>query len=105
MVAWSQGIGPAAEVQAVGFVTYFGVVFGMTPWLQMTSRGRRSRFRFWPVIQAGLIAWLLGIFWPSPQPWSVMVVVLIAIVAQLVSPWNADAARYEEVSARMSAAA
>ena len=105
MVAWSAGLGPVERVQAVGFATYFGLTFALLPWHGLTSRGRRSRFRFLPVIKAGAIAGLLGLFWPAPQPWSMLVIVLIALLTQVVSPWSADAARYEAAVTRMNRAA
>ncbi len=93
-VSWSSGLGTADVVNAFGFATYFGLVFGLSPWGKLTVRDRPNRFRFLPIILVGLISGVIGLFWPSPQPWGVIVTVLVATVAQLASPWNRQAAEY-----------
>ena len=39
-----------------------------------------------------VIAGLLGLIWPSPQPWSTLLVAGIALTVQVVSPWDHEAA-------------
>jgi serine/threonine protein kinase len=94
LASWAKPLGPASTVAIAGFASYFGLVFGANSWWKMTARDRWSRFRFLPVIKAGLIGGLLGAVWPSPQPWGMIVITLIAIVTQLASPWSRAAAEY-----------
>jgi serine/threonine protein kinase len=86
------GPGLAPSLDRLGFATYFALIFGLNGWWKMTARDRTSRFRFWPVIKAGGLAGLLGLAWPSPQPWAIVPIVLIGIVSQVVSPWSREAA-------------
>jgi hypothetical protein len=80
------------DLGLAAFAGYFALVFGLNGWWKLTGRDRPSRFRFWPVMKAGAVAGLLGLAWPSPQPWAVIPVVLIAVVSQVVSPWSREAA-------------
>jgi serine/threonine protein kinase len=91
LVSWT---GPQyrAGLSELSFATYFALAFGLNGWWSMTARDRSSRFRFWPAIKAGAVAGLLGLAWPSPQPWAVIPIVIIAIVIQVVSPWSRAAA-------------
>ena len=95
---------PADFRSLLMFSTYFGLAFAAIPWWKITDRDRDSRFRFWPVIQVGVIATLVGLIWPSPHAWAVLLVVIIATVAQVVSPWDSDAALHAQLVRRRVAA-
>jgi serine/threonine protein kinase len=91
-------IGPLDQPNLLSSATYFGLVLATVPWWRLTARDRRSRFRIFPVFLAGLIALLMSAVWPYPQPWGAGVASLIAIVAQVVSPWSEPAARYNRAT-------
>lgn len=97
LVAWTKPLGRPAFVNALGFASFFGLTFAANGWWKMTARDRWRRFRFIPVIKAGILGALIGAFFPSPQPWGVMVISLIAIVTQVVSPWSRAAAEYTRI--------
>jgi chromate transport protein ChrA len=73
---------------------YFALAMAVNPWWKLTARGRSRRFRLWSTIKVAVLAGLIGLVWPSPQPWATLVIVLIAIVSQVVSPWSREAADY-----------
>jgi serine/threonine protein kinase len=73
---------------------YFALAMAANPWWKLTARGRSRRFRLWSTIKVAVFAGLIGLVWPSPQPWATLVIVLIAIVSQVVSPWSREAADY-----------
>ena len=79
---------------AVGSLVYFGGLFLIGGWAKLADRDRKARFRLWPVLVACLCGLLLWPFLPTPEPYGVAVAALIAIVTQLVSPWNEAAAAY-----------
>jgi hypothetical protein len=80
------------EVGGLALAGYFGLVYAASGWWKLTARDRSSRFRFWPVIKAVALAWLIGLAFPWLNPWGALVIGLIALVTQLVSPWDAQAA-------------
>jgi hypothetical protein len=87
---------------------YFALAFGVVNFHSMTARDRKARFRFFPVVLAGFLAGALGSFVPSPQPWGLIVMTSVAVLAQLCSPWNREAAayaRYAESTGRRRRAA
>jgi hypothetical protein len=76
------------------YAIYFGLAFFAIDWWKMAARDRKARFRVFPIVKTGLIGLLLGLFCPFPQPWGLGVIVLIAAIVQLVSPWSEAAAAY-----------
>jgi hypothetical protein len=73
---------------------YFGLAFFAIDWWKLSARDRKARFRVVPVVKTGLIGALLGLLLPFPQPWGLVLIVLIAVIVQLVSPWSEAAAAY-----------
>jgi hypothetical protein len=96
--------GPAPAPRALGYATYFGLVYLLLGWSRMTARDRDRRFRIVPAAKAALVAGLLGVLWPSPQPMLLTAVGLTALVAQSVTPWSAPAAAYARYAARAARA-
>ena len=96
--------GPAPVPSALGYAVYFGLIYGLVGWSWMTARDRSKRFRIVPAAKAALVAGLLGLLWPSPQPMLLAAVGLTALVAQSVTPWNAKAATYARYAARAARA-
>jgi hypothetical protein len=96
----ARGPQPDQWIRTLSVPAYFGTTYALTRWSSLTARGRKSRFRFWPVIKVSAIAGLLAIVTPWIQPWAFLVMVLVAIVVQVASPWRADAAQYEAALAK-----
>jgi hypothetical protein len=96
-LGFSQELGnsvPAPWRETAMLAPFLGLAMAANPWWRLTSRARPRRFRFLATAKVALFAWLIGMVWPSPQPWGTLVVVLIAIVSQVVSPWSREAAAY-----------
>jgi serine/threonine protein kinase len=81
------------DLSAYGFVAFFGLAFALNGFWKLTARDRAGRFRFWPVIKTAAVVMALGLVCPSPQPWGSIVVVLMSILLQLVSPWSREASQ------------
>lgn len=94
LVRWSGSIGAAELASGVGFSLFMAILYGALSWTKVTARDRWSRFRFLPVVKAGLLAGILEAVLPGSQGWGVLLFVMIAILAQVVSPWNRQAAEY-----------
>ena len=93
-VPWLVGSVRPNELIALESLGYFGGLFLINGWGKLAVRDRKARFRIWPVIVTALCATLLWPLWPTPEPYGVAVAALVAIVTQLVSPWNEAAAAY-----------
>lgn len=81
--------------------TYYGLAFGANKLWTLTSRDRTARFRIKPIIGTGLIAALVSLLVPAPQPWGALSMALIALVVQLASPWSRPAAAYALYQAKL----
>ncbi|CAN5646865.1 hypothetical protein BH23PLA1_BH23PLA1_10730 [soil metagenome] len=104
-LVWANDFGLSPNsITVLGLVGYFGAAFAAGPWVNLTARNRNARFRFWPVAWMGLLAYWLCLVLPTPQPWGLVLVVLVALVVQIVSPWNREAARYAARPSRTVAA-
>jgi hypothetical protein len=91
MASWT---GPTEHPNLLAHAVYFGLAFGAIGWWTLTARDRPARFRIAPIAVAGLIGLALGAVWPFPQPWGLVVLALVAILSQIVSPWSKDASYY-----------
>jgi hypothetical protein len=81
--------------QSLAYFSTFGLMFLATNgWKSLAARDRKARFRVLPVLGSALIAALLIPLSPHVEPFGIATAVTIAIVTQLVSPWNAAAAAY-----------
>ncbi len=81
------------------FAVYFALLCGLINWPRIASRARTSRFRIRTVVGAALIGLGVGAFWPFPQPWGLAIGGMVAMVVQLVSPWNETAIARARTSA------
>jgi len=90
----SRWVGSPGHPNPLAYAVYFGLAFFAIDWWKLSARDRKARFRIIPVVKTGLIGLLLGLLWPFPQPWGLGVILLIAVVIQLVSPWSEAAAAY-----------
>jgi hypothetical protein len=87
-----------ALATAAGFVSYFGLSLGLLRWWKAADRRRTSRFSFFPVLAAGVWAFLLLLVWPAgeskeyfalPTYVGVASLVMASMIVQWVSPWEA----------------
>jgi hypothetical protein len=74
--------------------TYFALAFAVNGFWKLAARDRRARVRLVPILAAALLSGLVGVVVPSPQPWGLVVMALVALVAQVSSPWSRQAAAY-----------
>ncbi len=92
---WSRELGlSSGSTTVLGLIGFFGLAFAVAPWLNLSARDRSARFRFWPLTWMGLLAYWFSLLLPTPQPWGLVLVVLVALIVQIVSPWNKEAARF-----------
>jgi hypothetical protein len=94
--------GPSMAPTVLGYSAYFGVLFLLAGWPWMTARDRSRRVRVWSVARTTALAGLLGVLWPSPQPWGLTAMAVTAIVVQATMPWSEPAARYARYAARLA---
>jgi hypothetical protein len=85
------GLGPANMV--LGFTTYFAAAFLANGWWKVADRDRSARVRLWPLIASGAVAMALTPLWSFNEPIQV-VIPAIALVTQVVSPWDRQAAAF-----------
>ena len=71
----------------VAFLAYFGFLFVIVRWWRLADPLRSTRLSIWHTAVALFCSFLIGLFWPFPQPWGWMLTVTIAIAVQLSSPW------------------
>ncbi|HTQ40263.1 MAG TPA: serine/threonine-protein kinase [Pirellulales bacterium] len=77
----------------VAFLAYFGFLFVFVRWWRLADPLRSTRLSIWHTAVTLFCAFLIGLFWPFPQPWGWMLTVTIAIAVQLASPWLTVAER------------
>ena len=82
----------------IGYMAFFAVPFFLMRWWKLTERGRARRFSLYPVLLAGIVAFLCTFIWPDHgrmnSPLDVqgaVALTLTAAIIQLVSPWEAPA--------------
>lgn len=77
-------------VEALGYLSYFAIVFVALRWWKMTERQRPQRFSFYPVLATAFWAVILLLLWKNHHQSAVALVMASAIV-QVVSPWEQQA--------------
>jgi hypothetical protein len=98
----SAGSDQATVALGAGYVSYFGLLFGLMRWWRLTDRRRKAWFSVFPVLAAGFWGLLLMFVWPGfahlppfgnggPPPYGLVAAVTAAAVVQWVSPWQAPA--------------
>ena len=92
--------GPFGHPTPLLYAAYFALVSLVTGSTALAARDRKRRFRVLPVVKAGVLAALLGLVLPFPQPWGLTIAAVTAAVVQAVSPWSAPAANYARYAAK-----
>src|SRR5262249_42529141 len=79
---------PSAGVTEAAYFSYFALAFfAMRGW-RMTGRRRAPRFRFAPILGAGVWGCLLMLLIRPREGPGPLVLVMTAAIVQLVSPWE-----------------
>ncbi len=88
------GLGPANL--AVGLVSFFAAAFLVNGWWKVADRDRPARLRLWPLLASGAVTLVLApALWPTKAPaLGLGMISTIALVTQLVSPWDRQAAAF-----------
>ncbi|MEO6810919.1 MAG: serine/threonine-protein kinase [Isosphaeraceae bacterium] len=104
LIHWGSGTGiNHTLVRSAGFVAYFGLAYAVGAWSALTARDRRARFRFLPTVWTVLSGGLIGLVTPVPQSWGLLILTLVALVVQAVSPWSKLAADHTRALRRRAA--
>lgn len=69
------------------FLAYFGFLYLVPRWWKQTDPLRSNRVSIVYTLVVGIWAVILHQFWHFPQPWGVMLAVIISVAAQLSSRW------------------
>lgn len=69
------------------YLAYFPLLMGMIGWWKQVDPLRRVRFSIWAVIWSVLVASLIHLVVPFPQPWCALLAACTSIAVQLASPW------------------
>jgi len=69
------------------YLCYFGFLLLGVGWWKQTNPLRPTRLSLWTTAWCVMVAWMLNLVWPFPQPWGFMVAATISIAVQLASPW------------------
>jgi hypothetical protein len=88
----------------LGSAAYLALVAPAGGWWSLAARDRKARFRIFPLLRSAAAGGLLALALPFPQPWGVCGAVLTAVVTQVASPWNKQAADYARYAARAAKA-
>jgi hypothetical protein len=70
------------------YVLFFALTFALLDWSKWLDPLRHRRWRFGPVAWAGLIGFLVSLFFGVPRPFAVLWAAVIVLSAQLAAPWR-----------------
>lgn len=84
---WSGFFAGRANPLMPAYLAYFPLLMGSIQWWKQVDPLRRNRFSFWAVIWSVIVATLLHMILPFPQPWGALVAAGTSIAVQLASPW------------------
>jgi len=68
------------------FMIHFAVLFVLPSWWNQADPLRRSRLSVFRTGSCVLIAWILHLILPFPQPWGIMLAAAISVAVQLAAP-------------------
>lgn len=85
LVALTAGGQPAPTL--LGYVVFFGGLFGLRAWWRQMELLRAARFRSASVLLTVLIAWLWSQIFAFPQTWALLWAAVISSSVQLAAPW------------------
>jgi len=71
----------------LAYLAFFGVAFLAVKWWQQADPRRHSRISWTTVISSTFIVWMVSIFVPFPNPWTLISAASISVAVQLSAPW------------------
>lgn len=71
-----------------GYAVFFGVLFAMRNWSQLTSYTRPTRFSIWGVLKTIFVAWCITEIFAFPTGLAITWAAVISSAVQLASPWR-----------------
>lgn len=73
------------------YLAYFPLLMGLVHWWKQADPLRRTRFSLFSVLWTVLVAGLVHLIVPFPQPWGALVFAGTSIAVQMATPWcNSD---------------
>lgn len=69
------------------YLAYFPLMMGLIGWWKQVDPLRRVRFSIWSVAWSVMVASLIHVLVPFPQPWCALLAAGTSIAVQLASPW------------------
>ncbi len=72
----------------LGYIVFFGGLFGLRAWWRQIELLRAARFRATSVLLTVLIAWLWSQVFAFPQTWALLWAAVISTSVQLAAPWS-----------------
>lgn len=73
----------------LAYMVFFAGLLGLQNWRKMLHPYRSQRLRFWSVVYAGILGWLISLLFGVPRPYAVVWAVTITTTVQLAAPWYA----------------
>ncbi len=78
----------------LGYVAFFGILFGLRRWWWHADAFRSKRFRIGSVLLTVLLAWLVSSIWAFPSVWAMTWAAVISSAVQLASVWTPPEERF-----------
>jgi hypothetical protein len=82
------------------FLAYFPLLMGVVHWWKQADPLRRNRFSLFSVLWCVLMAGVVQLIIPFPQPWGALVFAGTSIAVQLSTPWHNPDERLEMAQER-----
>ncbi len=77
------------------YLAYFPLLMGMVHWWKQADPLRRTRFSLFSVLWTVIIAGIVHLIVPFPQPWGALVFAGTSIAVQMATPWYDSNERLE----------
>ncbi|MBX3437436.1 MAG: serine/threonine protein kinase [Planctomycetaceae bacterium] len=78
----------------LGYVAFFGTLFGLRRWWWQSDAFRPKRFRVGSVVLSVFLAFLVSTVWTFPQVWAMTWAAVISSAIQLASIWTPPEERF-----------
>lgn len=85
------------------YLAYFPLLMGMVHWWKQVDPLRRTRFSLFSVLWSIMVAGIVQLIIPFPQPWGALVFAGTSIAVQLATPWHNSDERLELTQERLLA--
>ncbi len=92
---WKGFFNPDKSPMFPAYLAYFPLMMGMVHWWKQADPLRRTRFSLFSVLWVLLMAGLIQLLIPFPQPWGALVFAGTSIAVQLATPWYSSDERLE----------